>query len=176
MTDDETEADKIIIQDILVNQLKSNFDRLHALLSRQQAMSFAATVVLAGYSLQVVCFHDQADMSWKCHGLQGIDKQQLMLDVKDALYAAKITSYAQGMNIIRAKSEAQGWNVDLGGLARIWKVMPCSILDASDLLRMSYPQAELVMWWLMIKHAFVLDSAWHGRLLAGDGQAGLGAG
>lgn len=53
--------------------------------------------------------------------VEGIDKQQLMLDVKDALYAAKITSYAQGMNIIRAKSEAQGWNVDLGGLARIWK-------------------------------------------------------
>lgn len=55
---------------------------------------------------------------------QGIDKQQLMLDVKDALYAAKITSYAQGMNIIRAKSEAMGWNIDLGGLARIWKVCP----------------------------------------------------
>ena len=45
-----------------------------------------------------------------------------MLDVKDALYAAKITSYAQGMNIIRAKSQAMGWNIDLGGLARIWKV------------------------------------------------------
>ena len=54
--------------------------------------------------------------------LQGVDKKQLMLDVKDALYAAKITSYAQGMNIIRAKSEAMGWNIDLGGLARIWKV------------------------------------------------------
>ncbi len=51
-----------------------------------------------------------------------MDKQQLMLDVKDALYAAKITSYAQGMNIIRAKSEAKGLNIDLGGLARIWKV------------------------------------------------------
>ncbi|KAK9808471.1 hypothetical protein WJX73_009871 [Symbiochloris irregularis] len=53
--------------------------------------------------------------------IKGVDKQQLMLDVKDALYAAKITSYAQGMNIIRAKSEAMGWNIDLGGLARIWK-------------------------------------------------------
>jgi 6-phosphogluconate dehydrogenase len=26
------------------------------------------------------------------------------------------------MNIIKKKSEEQGWNVDLGGLARIWKV------------------------------------------------------
>ena len=59
---------------------------------------------------------------WSGHARQGIDKQQLMYDVKDALYAAKVTSYAQGMNIIRAKSEAMGWNIDLGGLARIWKV------------------------------------------------------
>lgn len=28
----------------------------------------------------------------------------------------------QGMNIIKAKSEEKGWNIDLGGLARIWKV------------------------------------------------------
>jgi hypothetical protein len=26
------------------------------------------------------------------------------------------------MNIIKAKSDEKGWNIDLGGLARIWKV------------------------------------------------------
>ena len=41
--------------------------------------------------------------------------------VRQALYASKICSYAQGMNIIRAKSEEMGWGVDLGALARIWK-------------------------------------------------------
>lgn len=30
-------------------------------------------------------------------------------------------SYAQGYNIIRSKSLEQGWDIDLGGLARIWK-------------------------------------------------------
>ncbi len=30
-------------------------------------------------------------------------------------------SYAQGYNIIRAKSQEQGWDIDLGALARIWK-------------------------------------------------------
>jgi 6-phosphogluconate dehydrogenase len=50
-----------------------------------------------------------------------IDKKQLVEDVKAALYASKICSYAQGYNIIRAKSAEQGWGVDLGSLARIWK-------------------------------------------------------
>jgi 6-phosphogluconate dehydrogenase len=48
-------------------------------------------------------------------------KQALVADVAKALYAAKICSYAQGMNIIKAKSEAKNWNIDLGSLARIWK-------------------------------------------------------
>lgn len=38
-----------------------------------------------------------------------------------ALYASKICSYAQGMNVIRAKSMEQNWNLNLGELARIWK-------------------------------------------------------
>lgn len=50
-----------------------------------------------------------------------VDKAQLIEDVKAALYASKICSYAQGYNIIRAKSAEQGWGIDLGSLARIWK-------------------------------------------------------
>ena len=48
-------------------------------------------------------------------------KAALVDAVRQALYASKICSYAQGMNIIRAKSEEMGWGVDLGALARIWK-------------------------------------------------------
>eukprot|EP00879_Flechtneria_rotunda_P010994 GHRR01011488.1.p1 GENE.GHRR01011488.1~~GHRR01011488.1.p1 ORF type:complete len:367 (+),score=136.63 GHRR01011488.1:1687-2787(+) len=50
-----------------------------------------------------------------------IDKKQLIDDVRQALYCAKICSYSQGMNIIKAKSDEKGWGIDLGGLARIWK-------------------------------------------------------
>eukprot|EP00882_Tetradesmus_deserticola_P003438 GHRQ01003635.1.p1 GENE.GHRQ01003635.1~~GHRQ01003635.1.p1 ORF type:complete len:556 (+),score=245.36 GHRQ01003635.1:190-1668(+) len=53
--------------------------------------------------------------------VSGVDKKQLVADVCEALYCSKICSYAQGMNIIKAKSEEKGWGVDLGGLARIWK-------------------------------------------------------
>jgi len=38
----------------------------------------------------------------------GMDKKALVEDVRSALYASKVCSYAQGMNIIRAKSDQQG--------------------------------------------------------------------
>ncbi|KAJ7549027.1 hypothetical protein O6H91_07G037200 [Diphasiastrum complanatum] len=50
-----------------------------------------------------------------------LDKQQLVDDVRKALYASKICSYAQGMNLLRAKSIEKNWNLNLGELARIWK-------------------------------------------------------
>ncbi|KAJ7974234.1 6-phosphogluconate dehydrogenase, decarboxylating [Quillaja saponaria] len=52
---------------------------------------------------------------------QSVDKEKLINDVRQALYAAKICSYAQGMNLIRAKSIEKGWDLTLGELARIWK-------------------------------------------------------
>lgn len=51
----------------------------------------------------------------------GIDKKRLIDDVRQALYASKICSYAQGMNLLRAKSNEKGWNLNMGELARIWK-------------------------------------------------------
>ncbi|MCO5610788.1 hypothetical protein L7F22_065029 [Adiantum nelumboides] len=50
-----------------------------------------------------------------------VDKQQLVIDVRKALYASKICSYAQGMNIICSKSIEKGWNLNLGEISRIWK-------------------------------------------------------
>lgn len=41
--------------------------------------------------------------------------------VHDALYASKICSYAQGMNLIKAGSEEFGWNINLSEVARIWQ-------------------------------------------------------
>jgi 6-phosphogluconate dehydrogenase len=42
-------------------------------------------------------------------------------DVRDALYASKVVAYAQGFEQIAAASEANGWGVELGGLATIWR-------------------------------------------------------
>ncbi|KAG6399374.1 hypothetical protein SASPL_140853 [Salvia splendens] len=51
----------------------------------------------------------------------GVDKKKLVDDVRQALYASKICSYAQGMNLLSAKSLEKGWGLNLGELARIWK-------------------------------------------------------
>jgi 6-phosphogluconate dehydrogenase len=62
--------------------------------------------------------------SWKLPA-PGIESpgqgQAFVQDVHDALYASKICSYAQGMALIRAGSEAYGWGIDLAETARIWK-------------------------------------------------------
>lgn len=53
--------------------------------------------------------------------LSGLDLRELVDDVRCALYASKICSYAQGYNIIRTKSLEKNWNIKLEELARIWK-------------------------------------------------------
>ncbi len=50
-----------------------------------------------------------------------VDSKQLAEDVRHALYAAKVQSYAQGMNLLRAASNEYGWSLRLGAIARIWK-------------------------------------------------------
>jgi 6-phosphogluconate dehydrogenase len=53
--------------------------------------------------------------------LTGMDRSQLIADVRAALYAAKTMSYAQGMTMLRLASEAHTWQLDLGAIARIWQ-------------------------------------------------------
>lgn len=49
------------------------------------------------------------------------EKAALVAAVRSALYASKICSYAQGMNLIRAAGKEYGWGLDLGSISRIWK-------------------------------------------------------
>ena len=42
-------------------------------------------------------------------------------DVRQALYAAKLISYAQGFSLLRHASEHYGWDLDYGTIARIWR-------------------------------------------------------
>lgn len=41
--------------------------------------------------------------------------------VRKALYMSKICSYAQGFAQMQAQSKEQGWNIDLGNVAMIWR-------------------------------------------------------
>jgi len=42
-------------------------------------------------------------------------------DIRQALYAAKIVSYAQGFALMYSASKHYGWTLDLGAIARIWR-------------------------------------------------------
>jgi len=50
-----------------------------------------------------------------------VDKAQIIKDMQAALYCSKIASYAQGMSIIKAASDNNKWDVDLGLCARMWR-------------------------------------------------------
>ncbi|PYS83027.1 MAG: phosphogluconate dehydrogenase (NADP(+)-dependent, decarboxylating) [Acidobacteria bacterium] len=49
------------------------------------------------------------------------DRKEMIAAIHDALYASKICSYAQGMNLIKAGSDHFNWGINLGECARIWK-------------------------------------------------------
>lgn len=49
-----------------------------------------------------------------------VDKQQVLGDLRAALYASKICSYAQGLSLIKAASDEYSWSVDLAECARLW--------------------------------------------------------
>jgi 6-phosphogluconate dehydrogenase len=49
------------------------------------------------------------------------DRQQLIQDVRGALFAAKICSYAQGMALLSVASKEYDYNLKLGAIARIWR-------------------------------------------------------
>jgi 6-phosphogluconate dehydrogenase len=59
-------------------------------------------------------------------------REALARDVHDALHAAKLCAYAQGLALIRAASEKFHWGVRLDELARIWKggcILRARVLD-----------------------------------------------
>jgi 6-phosphogluconate dehydrogenase len=53
--------------------------------------------------------------------MPSVDKDQIISDLKSALYCAKVTSYAQGLGIIKAASNHHQWNVDIGLCASMWR-------------------------------------------------------
>jgi len=49
------------------------------------------------------------------------DKKAFVEDVRQALYASKMVSYAQGYTLMRAAAKERGWNLNYGGVALMWR-------------------------------------------------------
>lgn len=49
------------------------------------------------------------------------DKKAFVNDIRKALYASKIVSYAQGYTLLRVAAKTYGWNLNYGGIALMWR-------------------------------------------------------
>jgi 6-phosphogluconate dehydrogenase len=49
------------------------------------------------------------------------DKDKFLDDLRQALYASKIVSYAQGYQLMRAAAVEHNWNLNYGGIALMWR-------------------------------------------------------
>ncbi len=49
------------------------------------------------------------------------EKIEFIEDVRRALYCSKIVSYAQGFMLLRAEEKEEGWNLNMGGIALMWR-------------------------------------------------------
>ncbi len=49
------------------------------------------------------------------------DKTAFIEDIKKALYASKMISYAQGYTLMRAAAKTYGWSLNYGGIALMWR-------------------------------------------------------
>ena len=49
------------------------------------------------------------------------DRAEFIENVRRALYCSKIISYAQGYMLLRATAKENGWNLNMGGIALMWR-------------------------------------------------------
>ncbi len=49
------------------------------------------------------------------------DRTAFVQDLRQALFAAKIVSYAQGYQLMRAAAKTHGWTLNNGGIALVWR-------------------------------------------------------
>ena len=49
------------------------------------------------------------------------DKAKFINDLRQALYASKLISYAQGFQLMRAAAKTHKWNLNYGGIALMWR-------------------------------------------------------
>ena len=74
----------------------------------------------------------------------GEDRQTCLADLADALYASKITSYAQGFMLLDATAKERSWDLDFASIASMWRG-GCIIRSRflGDIMRAYQQSAEL---------------------------------
>jgi 6-phosphogluconate dehydrogenase len=92
------------------------------------ALDHGVPVTLIGEAVFSRCLSAQKETRVKASAvLKGItnsfngDAKEFTESIRQALYAAKIVSYAQGFNLIRAAADEFGWSLNYGAIALMWR-------------------------------------------------------
>ena len=92
------------------------------------ALDLGIPLTLIGESVFARCLSAQKDLRTKASKvLHGPDKKflgdrkQFLNDLKDALFGAKIISYAQGYDLMGEAAKEFKWNLNNGGIALMWR-------------------------------------------------------
>ncbi|XP_058408847.1 6-phosphogluconate dehydrogenase, decarboxylating isoform X1 [Diceros bicornis minor] len=93
------------------------------------ALEYGVPVTLIGEAVFARCLSSLKDeriqASKKLKGPQKIqfegDKKSFLEDIRKALYASKIISYAQGFMLLRQAAAEFGWTLNYGGIALMWR-------------------------------------------------------
>jgi len=95
------------------------------------ALDLGMPVTLIGEAVFARCLSAQKDERERASKvLAGAEEEdeayggnatELIAAVRDALYASKVVSYAQGFVLIKAASDEQKWNIDFGSVALMWR-------------------------------------------------------
>ncbi|MDO5522986.1 MAG: decarboxylating NADP(+)-dependent phosphogluconate dehydrogenase [Bacteroidia bacterium] len=92
------------------------------------ALDLGIPLTLIGESVFSRCLSAQKDLrvkaskilSGKEPAFKG-DKQQFINDLEQAIYGAKIISYAQGYDLMMEAAKEYNWNLNYGGIALMWR-------------------------------------------------------
>ncbi|WP_159517126.1 decarboxylating NADP(+)-dependent phosphogluconate dehydrogenase [Sunxiuqinia indica] len=92
------------------------------------ALDLGIPLTLIGESVFARCLSAQKDLRVEASKvIEGPktkfdgDKAQMINDLKDALFGAKIISYAQGYNLMMEAAKEHNWNLNYGGIALMWR-------------------------------------------------------
>ncbi|BCJ76603.1 6-phosphogluconate dehydrogenase, decarboxylating [Catellatospora sp. IY07-71] len=99
-------------------------------------------------------------------------------DVRQALYASKLVSYAQGLDMLVAAAKEYGWELDLAAIASLWRagcIIRASLLrDITEAYRSDNPPANLLFAPAFTEAIGAAVPAWR-RVVATAAQLGIPA-
>ena len=104
------------------------------------------------------------------------DRAAFIEDVRLALYASKVVAYSQGFDQIAAASADNGWDIDRGAMARIWR--GGCIIRARFLNRITEAYERDANLPLLLADEYFTNAVGNGlaawrRVVAGAAQAGV---